>query len=193
MSASHDIDPRLQAAYCDAVARLPPLTRVVFLLHRVDDCSYRQIAGRLSITIPAVECCMAEALSMIAAALDGDTPRRWRRAPIALAETELRQRHRRYCEDRLRKINSVLPIPWDDEGDDDALMTRMMLDTMPSNAFETFMLHQVDHLSYAEIAQRKCTVRWVVMCRMRRAVRHLAQGPERFEPWLRSGCISTER
>ena len=78
--------------YEAAVDRLPPLTRFVFLLSRVDDLTYRQIADRLGIETSAVECGLAEAIMMIAIFLDGDTPRRWRRKPLAQAETDLRQR-----------------------------------------------------------------------------------------------------
>ena len=61
--------------YEAAVDRLPPLTRFVFLLSRVDDLTYRQIADRLGIETSAVECGLAEAIMMIAIFLDGDTPR----------------------------------------------------------------------------------------------------------------------
>lgn len=90
------------ALYEAAVKELPPLTRLAFLLHRIDDLSYEQVADRLEITPRAVECSIAEALVMIGAFVDGDTPQRWRRKPLAQAETDLRQRHRAYCERWLR-------------------------------------------------------------------------------------------
>jgi hypothetical protein len=57
-----DHDAATLVAFETAVEALPPLTRVVFLLHRVDDLSYDAIARRLSIGIPAVESGLADAL-----------------------------------------------------------------------------------------------------------------------------------
>lgn len=59
---------RLEAAdlmkrYRTAVDALPPRTREVFLLHRVDELRYRDIAERLGITVAAVEYHMTRALA----------------------------------------------------------------------------------------------------------------------------------
>jgi len=56
--------------YRAAVDALPPRTREVFLLHRVEDLTYRQIAERLGIGIRTVEWHIAEALVRIGESLD---------------------------------------------------------------------------------------------------------------------------
>ncbi|RJG55863.1 hypothetical protein D0Z70_07450 [Sphingobium terrigena] len=89
-----DTDARMLALYEDAIDRLPPLSRIVFLLHRVDDLAYTEIAGRLSITVAVVEACMIEALSVICATVDRRPYRPRPRALIAEAEAVLRERHR---------------------------------------------------------------------------------------------------
>lgn len=91
---------------------LPVLTRVILQLHQRHDLSYAEIARRLSIDMDAVMACVAEALAMIAAMLDGEEPHRWRAARITPAETALHQRHRLYCEDRLRTLVVAPLIIW---------------------------------------------------------------------------------
>lgn len=86
------------ALYRQAIDRLPPLSRVVFLLHRVDALSYGEIAGRLSITVPVVQACMVEALSVICATVDHCPYRPRSRELIAEAEAALRERYRHSCE-----------------------------------------------------------------------------------------------
>jgi RNA polymerase sigma-70 factor (ECF subfamily) len=56
--------------YRAAVDALPPRTREVFLLHRVDELTYRQIAERLGIGIRTVEWHIAEALVRIGESLE---------------------------------------------------------------------------------------------------------------------------
>ncbi len=56
--------------YRAAVDALPPRTREVFLLHRVEELTYRQIAERLGIGIRTVEWHIAEALVRIGESLD---------------------------------------------------------------------------------------------------------------------------
>jgi RNA polymerase sigma-70 factor (ECF subfamily) len=56
--------------YEDAVDTLPEKTRRVFLMHRVDELSYREIHERLEISIATVEYHMMRALSHIALAVD---------------------------------------------------------------------------------------------------------------------------
>jgi RNA polymerase sigma factor (sigma-70 family) len=56
--------------YRAIVASLPPRTRQVFMLHRVDDLSYRQIAERLGIGVRTVEWHIAQAISRISKGLD---------------------------------------------------------------------------------------------------------------------------
>ncbi|NJS13645.1 MAG: hypothetical protein HC788_02295 [Sphingopyxis sp.] len=169
------------ALYEAAVDELPPLTRLVFLLHRVDDLSYGQIADRLAITTRAVECCIAEALVMIGSFVDGDTPRRWRRKPLAQAETELRQRHRVYCERRLRLMG--IRIAWDNGGDDDQAVSQIMVRAMPRSVRETFMLHR-DHLTREQIASRMKIDQWAVRWRMLCITGYFALWPKTFEEWL---------
>ncbi|WP_199192760.1 sigma factor-like helix-turn-helix DNA-binding protein [Allosphingosinicella deserti] len=56
---------RLEAA----LATLPPRTREVFLLHRVADLAYPDIAERLDVDVRVVERELAEALFLIDVAL----------------------------------------------------------------------------------------------------------------------------
>ena len=52
----------LLARYEEIVATMTPRTRQVFLLHRVDDLTYRQIARQLDISISTVEYHMTRAI-----------------------------------------------------------------------------------------------------------------------------------
>lgn len=169
------------ALYEAAVDELPPLTRLVFLLHRVDDLSYGEIADRLAIKTRAVECCIAEALVMISAFVDGGTPRRWRRKPLAQAETDLRQRHRVYCERRLRPLR--IRIAWDDNWDDDQTVSQIMLQAMPLSIRKTVMLHR-DHLTREQIASRMKISQWAVRWRMLCATGYFTLWPKAFDEWL---------
>lgn len=56
--------------YEDAVDTLPEKTRRVFLMHRVDEMSYRQIHERLEISIATVEYHMVKALAHISRHVD---------------------------------------------------------------------------------------------------------------------------
>lgn len=56
--------------YRRALAELPDRTKQVFLLHRVDELTYREIGERLGISIPTVQYHVARALSHIDAALE---------------------------------------------------------------------------------------------------------------------------
>ncbi|OWQ98384.1 sigma factor-like helix-turn-helix DNA-binding protein [Sphingopyxis witflariensis] len=178
------------ALYEAAVEELPPLTRLVFLLHRVDDLSYGQIADRLTITTRAVECCLSEALAMICAFFDGDKPRRCRRKPLAQAEAALRQRHRVYCERRLRLVG--IRIAWDDNGDDDHAISQIMLRAMPRPLRETFMLHR-DHLTREQLAIRMKMRQWVVRWWMFCLDGYFALWPKTFEEWLCSTALRHSR
>lgn len=171
------------ALYETAVDRLPPLTRLVFLLSRVDDLSYRQIADRVGIETRAVECGLAEALMMIAIFLDGDTPRRWRRRPLAQAETDLRLRHRAYCERKLRRLR--IHIAWDDDGDDDEAVSQIMLRAMPRPLRDTYLLHR-DHLTREQMAHRMNIPQWAVRWRMLWVEGYFTLQPDTFEEWLYS-------
>lgn len=62
MPLTSEPDAALVAAYRAALDRVPTLTRVVFLLHRIDDLAFDDIARRLSIKVVAVRCFVAEAL-----------------------------------------------------------------------------------------------------------------------------------
>lgn len=57
--------------YEAAVDAMPPKTRRVFLMHRVDELSYREIHERLGISIATVEYHMMKALGQISKAVDG--------------------------------------------------------------------------------------------------------------------------
>lgn len=185
MADAPDHDAATLVAIETAVEALPPLTRVVFLLIRVNDLSYDAIARRLSIGVPAVENALADALYRLCCTLDGDTAERGMPEALAEANALLSRRYRRYCEDRLHALGITRPIPWDDEGDDDADVMRAMLLSMPPTVLETFILNRVENLIYAQIAKRVGTFRWVVRRRMLRGIRHVARRPASFEQWLR--------
>ncbi|WP_179041802.1 sigma factor-like helix-turn-helix DNA-binding protein [Sphingobium lactosutens] len=178
-------DESRMAAYEAAMNQLPILSREVFLLNRLDNLSFVQIAGRLMIDPVAVEACFAEAIGMICATLDGRTPRRWRPAQIEPAERGLRQRHRRYCEQALSRLGMADTMAWDDSSDDDETVKRAIVTAMPARVRQAFVLHQVEGLAYADIAGRQRTFRWMVRLRMLRAIRLIARGPMAFEDWLR--------
>lgn len=172
------------AAYRKAVDRLPVLTRVIFLLVRLDALSYDEITLRLSIDPQTVESCLVEALGMIRIMLDGAEPRRRNDPRIALAEADLHRRHRAYCEEALRALSIAGPIPWSEDGDDDQTLMQMIVAAMPPRVHDTFILNRVELLSYAQIAERMGTFQWIVHHRMLRAIRHIMRGPDRFEQWL---------
>lgn len=60
----------LRNRYEAAIAALSPRTREVFLLHRVEELRYRDIAAQLSISVATVEYHMARALTLLDEALD---------------------------------------------------------------------------------------------------------------------------
>ncbi len=60
----------LQKLYESAIDDLPAKTRRVFLMHRVDDLSYREIHKKLGISIATVEYHMIKALAHIARTVD---------------------------------------------------------------------------------------------------------------------------
>lgn len=62
----------LMDAYRAALAALSARTREVFLLHRVDELRYREIADRLDISVATVEYHMTRALTQLDEALNGD-------------------------------------------------------------------------------------------------------------------------
>ncbi|MFA5966667.1 MAG: sigma-70 region 4 domain-containing protein [Sphingomonas sp.] len=167
-----------------AVEALPPLTRAVFLLHRVDDLSYDTIAHRLLIGVSAVESGLADALYRLCCTLDGDTTERAMPETLADAHALLSRRYRRYCEGRLHVLGITRPVRWGDD-DDDAAVMRAILLSMPPAVLQTFILNRVENLTCAQIAKRVGTFRWVVRGRMLRGIHRIAQRPTSFERWLR--------
>lgn len=188
MADAPDPEAERRAAYRKAVDRLPALTRVIFLLARLDALSYDDIARRLSIDAQAVESCLAEALSMIRMMLDGEPARRRDDPRIAFAEVDLHRRHRAFCEERWRALGIAGSIPWTEDDDDDQTLLRAIITTMPPRVHDTFILNRVEQLNHARIAERMGTFQWIVRRRMLRAIRHIMQGPDRFEKWLRDGA-----
>jgi RNA polymerase sigma factor (sigma-70 family) len=63
---------QMRQRYREVVALLPPRTREVFILHRVDGIGYKEIAARLDISVRTVEWHMAQALIRISRGLDGE-------------------------------------------------------------------------------------------------------------------------
>jgi RNA polymerase sigma-70 factor (ECF subfamily) len=64
----HSIGRQELAGVAEAIRALPPRCRDAFLLHRFEDLSYRQIAGRLGVSVSMVEKHLAEALRRLKAA-----------------------------------------------------------------------------------------------------------------------------
>lgn len=184
MTNAPDHDAATPVAYETAVAALPPLSRLVFLLHRVDDLSYGAIARRLSIGIPAVESGLADALYRVCCALDGHTSRPAMPEPLAEANAVLGRRYRCYCEDWLRRHGIARPILWDGSDDGDAVMQAMLL-SMPAALLQMLVLSRVENLTSAQIAKRTETSRWIVRVRMLRGAHRVARCPISFERWLR--------
>ncbi len=184
MSPAPEQDDERLDDYRAAVDRLPILTRVVFLLQRVDGLSYIEIADRLAISMDAVEGFLAEALLMLYLMLEGETPRRRENAHIAAAEVSLRQRYRAYCEDALRASGIGGPILWEDSHDDRHATMLAIVTAMPSAVRNTFLLNRLDHLTYAEIARQTDSYEWIIRRRMLRAIRLIARAPATFEQWL---------
>lgn len=180
-----DHDAASLVALETAVEALPPLTRVVFLLHRVDELSYAAIARRLSISVLAVECGVADALYRLCCTLDGETAER--AMPEALADESalLRRRYRRYCEVRLRALDITAPVPWNDDENDDVAVTRAMLQSMAPAVLQAFILNQFEKLNCEKIAKSMGTSRWIVRGRVLRGMRCIARRPMSFGRWLR--------
>lgn len=61
---------QMRQRYRELVALLPPRTREVFILHRIDEHSYKEIAARLDISIRTVEWHIAQAIVRIGRGLD---------------------------------------------------------------------------------------------------------------------------
>lgn len=61
---------QMRDQYRAIVATLPPRTRQVFLLHRVDELPYSEIADRLEISVRTVEWHIAQAIANIGKALE---------------------------------------------------------------------------------------------------------------------------
>jgi RNA polymerase sigma-70 factor (ECF subfamily) len=61
---------QMRDRYREAVAALPERMREVFLLHRVQDLSYKEIAARLGISVRTVEWHIAQAIVRIGRELD---------------------------------------------------------------------------------------------------------------------------
>jgi RNA polymerase sigma-70 factor (ECF subfamily) len=63
---------QMRQRYRQIVDALPPRTREVFLLHRVEELGYREIAERLDISVRTVEWHVAQAIYRIGKELDGE-------------------------------------------------------------------------------------------------------------------------
>ena len=63
---------QMREQYRAIVATLPPRTRQVFLLHRVEELQYIEIAARLEISVRTVEWHISEAISQIGKALNAN-------------------------------------------------------------------------------------------------------------------------
>lgn len=63
---------QMRQRYRQAVAALPERMREVFVLHRIDGLSYKEIAARLDISVRTVEWHIAEAIVRISKGLDAE-------------------------------------------------------------------------------------------------------------------------
>lgn len=63
---------QMRRRYRDVVESLPPRMRQVFVLHRIEDLSYKEIAARLDIGVRTVEWHIAEAIVRISRGLDAE-------------------------------------------------------------------------------------------------------------------------
>lgn len=63
---------QMRQRYRELVALLPPRTREVFVLHRIEGYSYKEIAARLDISVRTVEWHIAQAIVRISRGLDGE-------------------------------------------------------------------------------------------------------------------------
>lgn len=107
--------------YRIAFDAMPPLTRLIFVLHRFDDLSYGEIGERLSIDIDTVTDCIAEALTTMLAALNGEVPSRLNQpeaaARIAAAEARIPPSVIRKAWQQRNKsavhVTSLMPRPTD--------------------------------------------------------------------------------
>ena len=63
---------QMRERYRDIVASLPPRMREVFVLHRVEELSYKEIAAQLDIGVRTVEWHIAEAIVRISKGLDDE-------------------------------------------------------------------------------------------------------------------------
>jgi len=88
---------RLAACYEAALLTIAPLPRVVFLLCRVDDFSYREIGERLSIEPALVEDCIAFTLMTFTLLWQNKLPNHSTPQKIAEAEAVLFQKYHSYC------------------------------------------------------------------------------------------------
>lgn len=66
MSPEYDLQAKeLQAKYEKILAHMPEKQRVVFLMSRLEDLSYREIADRLALSVKAIEKRMTAALALL--------------------------------------------------------------------------------------------------------------------------------
>lgn len=70
MQSDHIEVEDMMRIYRRALSELPERTRQIFLLHRVDELTYREIGERLGVSIPTVQYHVARALAHIDAALE---------------------------------------------------------------------------------------------------------------------------
>ena len=72
-------DPDLLRRLEDAMLNIPKLQREIFMAHRLDNMSYREIARRTDLTVRQVERHMARAIYKLAKQLDGRKLSWWER------------------------------------------------------------------------------------------------------------------
>ena len=62
-----------------AMSKLPAMTRDIFLAHRLDHLSYRDIAARTGLSVREIERHMERALRRLCIEIDREPPRWWQR------------------------------------------------------------------------------------------------------------------
>lgn len=72
MTDSHETDAERSARFKAALARLPRKQRDIFLAHRMENCSYREIAELTGMTVEQVEHQIFRAMVKLMKQMDGE-------------------------------------------------------------------------------------------------------------------------
>lgn len=146
--------------YQAAVDALPPLSRAVFLLHRIGGFSETEIASSIAVPSQSVRDCMAEALCMIWASLEGENPAQYRRVRAVEAEHVSRTAYRKWLIGRAEALGLRSTTIWNDPIDAKA-RSKPSVRNWARISLEAVFLGQVDGLCCREVMRRLHTFRWI--------------------------------